>query len=88
MFCNPAVYRAKKILSIVCLSLAPESFALQRWEEHNREGGREIYPSVPPPSLQSSALPTEIGWPYLRIGCIMCQLFTWFLTPGINHITL
>ena len=51
MFCNPAVYRAKKILSIVCLSLAPESFALQRWEEHNREGGRFtlLYPPPPPP---------------------------------------
>ena len=41
-----------------------------------------------PLTVQFSALPTEIGRPYVRIGCIMCQLFTWFLTPGINHITL
>ena len=86
MFCNPAVDRAEEILSIVCLSLAPSPLPCR--------GGRNIIgregdlPFCTSPSLQSSALPTEIRWPYLRIGCIMCQLFTWFLTPGINHITL
>ena len=62
MFCNPAVYRAEEILSIVCLSLAPCPLA-----------------------VQFSTLPTEIGRPYVRIGCIMCQLFTWFLTPARNQ---
>ena len=72
MFCNPAVDRAEEILSIVCLSLAPSPLPCR--------GGRNIIgregdlPFCTSPSLQSSALPTEIRWPTLGLGvlCVSC----------------